>query len=78
MVLNHKTRKRRLKYAGAFLMQKGESNMADIKYERESDAPADWKTDTILQRDASGEVFELKVPDDDSYGTEVNKDAGDD
>ncbi|MBR2226754.1 MAG: hypothetical protein IJ893_02675 [Bacteroidales bacterium] len=52
--------------------------MADIKYERESDAPADWKTDTILQRDASGEVFELKVPDDDSYGTEVNKDAGDD
>jgi len=59
-------------------MQKGESNMADIKYERESDAPADWKTDTILQRDTSGKVFELAVPDDDAIPEEVDDDAGDD
>lgn len=52
--------------------------MDEIKYERESDAPADWKTDTILQRDADGEVFEVNVPDDDVYGTEVTDDAGND
>lgn len=52
--------------------------MADIKYERESDAPAGWKTDTILRRNASGEVFELNVPDDDVFPGEVTDDADDD
>lgn len=52
--------------------------MADIKFERESDAPAGWKTDTVLQRNASGEVYELEVPDDDVYPEEVTEDAGND
>lgn len=52
--------------------------MADIKFERESDAPADWKTDTILQRNAVGEVFEVTVPDDDDFPGEGTEDAGDD
>jgi hypothetical protein len=51
--------------------------MADIKYERESDAPASWKTNTILQRNAYGEVFEVEVPDDDVFPEEVSDDAGD-
>ena len=42
--------------------------MADIKYEREGDAPADWKTDTILQRNCLREVCEIDVPDDDVHG----------
>lgn len=51
--------------------------MAGIKLERESDAPVDWKTDTILQRDVTGEVFEVEVPDDDTYGVEVTDDVDD-
>ena len=58
-------------------LQKGESDMTDIKLERESDAPADWKTDMVLERNADGVVIEADVPDDDVY-PEVNEDAGDD
>ena len=45
------------------------------KLERESDAPADWKTNAIMMRDASGAVIEVDVPDDTE---EVTGDAGDD
>lgn len=51
--------------------------MTDIKLERESDAPADWKTDMVLERNADGVVIEADVPADDVY-PEVNDDAGDD
>jgi hypothetical protein len=33
-------------------------------YERESDAPANWENNVILQRNAAGEVVEVEVPDD--------------
>ena len=51
--------------------------MAEYKLEREADAPADWKTDTVLERDASGIIHEVEVPDDPD-AEEVDDDADDD
>lgn len=46
-----------------------------MKFERECDAPENWKTDTILQRNPAGDVVEIDVPDDTE---EVSGDAGND
>lgn len=46
-----------------------------MTFEREGDAPENWKTDMILQRNAAGEVVEIDVPDDTE---EVTDDAGND
>ena len=45
--------------------------MEEIILECESDAPADWENNVILRRSATGEVYEVIVPDDE----EVAEDA---
>lgn len=44
-----------------------------IILEREGDAPENWETEVILQRDGRGNVLNVDVPDDE----EANEDAGD-
>lgn len=46
-----------------------------MTFERECDAPENWKTDVILQRNTAGDVVEIDVPDD---SEEVTEDAGND
>lgn len=46
-----------------------------MTFERECDAPENWKTNKILQRNAAGDVVEIDVPDDTE---EVKEDAGND
>ena len=70
------TNKHRLKNADAILFAGG-YKMAEYKLEREADTPADWKTDTVLERDASGIIHEVEVPDDPD-AEEVDDDADDD
>lgn len=38
--------------------------MTYMNLERESDAPAGWQSNCILERDGKGRVFEVVVPDD--------------
>lgn len=52
--------------------------MAALKnLEHESDAPENWTTDTVLERDVDGNVHEVDVPDDPDT-EEVSDDAGND
>ena len=46
-----------------------------MTFERDCDAPENWKTDVILQRNTAGDVVEIDVPDDTE---EVTEDAGND
>ena len=47
------------------------------RLEREGDAPEDWATDKVLERDADGNICEVEVPDDPD-AEEVDDDADDD
>ncbi len=38
--------------------------MDKTKLEREGGAPEGWETDVVLERDASGEVVRVEIPDD--------------
>lgn len=45
-----------------------------LDLEHEGDAPIDWQSETILERDGKGRVFEVFVPDDEGD----DEDAADD
>lgn len=45
-----------------------------INLEREADAPDDWQSNSILERDGKGRVLEVIVPDDE----EAEENAADD
>ena len=47
--------------------------MEEIIFEQESEAPLDWVTDIVLERDNNGNIIEIEVPDDE----EVEEDATD-
>ena len=36
----------------------------NIEFEKESDTPEDWITNTVLIRNSNGELIEVNVPDD--------------
>ena len=42
--------------------------------ERESDAPENWETEVILQRDGRGNVVSVDVPDDEEASDDAEKD----
>lgn len=48
--------------------------MEEAILERESDAPADWEDNVILRRSATGEVYEVIIPDDEEVAEDVTND----
>ena len=45
--------------------------MIEEYLERESDMPANWNSNVILQRDGRGRVIEVAVPDDNKGVAEI-------
>ena len=45
-----------------------------LDLEHEGDAPIDWQSETILERDGKGNVFEVIVPDDEDGDADVAND----
>ena len=45
-----------------------------LNLEREADAPNDWQSNSILERDGKGRVFEVMVPDDEEVGDNATDD----
>lgn len=42
--------------------------MRNLFLEKEMDTPKDWVSNIILERDGKGNVFEIKIEDDDEGG----------